>query len=205
MLFRSCRTSPTQPLARAKVQDDTVNLVRLSSPQLSRKWSASWAVARERRRPLTRQPLAWFWTLARRREDQASSRGGLQFGLQFTAVRCRRQLNTDHRAARRFLLTVATLSKIIGVVLSSRRVKKGPGRRPQSAKRQRFVELRERGWSILAAAREAGVPGPRGTTGRAVTRLTARSGGRVCARAGAAGRASDQRAVPVAGRADRDR
>jgi IS30 family transposase len=39
----------------------------------------------------------------------------------------------------------------------SRRVKKGPGRRPQSAKRQRFVELRERGWSILAAAREVGV------------------------------------------------
>jgi IS30 family transposase len=36
-------------------------------------------------------------------------------------------------------------------------VKKGPGRRPQSAKRQRFVELRERGWSILAAAREVGV------------------------------------------------
>jgi len=36
-------------------------------------------------------------------------------------------------------------------------VKKGPGQRPQSAKRQRFVELRERGWSILAAAREAGV------------------------------------------------
>src|SRR5262245_2439068 len=33
----------------------------------------------------------------------------------------------------------------------------GPGRRPQSAKRQRFVELRERGWSILAAAREVGV------------------------------------------------
>jgi transposase, IS30 family len=42
-------------------------------------------------------------------------------------------------------------------VLSSRRVKKGPGRRPQSAKRQRFMELRERGWSILAAAREVGV------------------------------------------------
>jgi IS30 family transposase len=41
--------------------------------------------------------------------------------------------------------------------LSSRRVKKGPGRRPQSAKRQRFVELRERGWSIAAAAREVGV------------------------------------------------
>jgi transposase, IS30 family len=36
-------------------------------------------------------------------------------------------------------------------------VKKGPGRRPQSAKRQRFVELRERGWSIVAAAREVGV------------------------------------------------
>jgi len=36
-------------------------------------------------------------------------------------------------------------------------VKKGPGRRPQSAKRQRFMELRGRGWSILAAAREVGV------------------------------------------------
>jgi transposase, IS30 family len=36
-------------------------------------------------------------------------------------------------------------------------VKKGPGRRPLSAKRQRFMELRERGWSIVAAAREAGV------------------------------------------------
>lgn len=44
------------------------------------------------------------------------------------------------------------------VVLSStRRVKKGPGRRPQSAKRQRFMQLRERGWSIAAAAREVGV------------------------------------------------
>ena len=40
---------------------------------------------------------------------------------------------------------------------SSRRVKKGPGRRPQSAKRQRFMELRGRGWSIRAAAREVGV------------------------------------------------
>jgi transposase, IS30 family len=40
---------------------------------------------------------------------------------------------------------------------SSRRVKKGPGRRPQSAKRQWFMELRARGWSVLAAAREVGV------------------------------------------------
>jgi transposase, IS30 family len=36
-------------------------------------------------------------------------------------------------------------------------MKKGPGRRPQSAKRQRFMELRGRGWSIMAAAREVGV------------------------------------------------
>jgi transposase, IS30 family len=36
-------------------------------------------------------------------------------------------------------------------------VKKGPGRRPQSAKRQRFMELRSRGWGIMAAAREVGV------------------------------------------------
>ncbi len=41
--------------------------------------------------------------------------------------------------------------------MSSRRVKKGPGRRPLSAKRQKFMELRERGWSIRAAAREVGV------------------------------------------------
>jgi transposase, IS30 family len=40
---------------------------------------------------------------------------------------------------------------------SSRRVKKGPGRRPLSAKRQRFMELRGRGWSVRAAAREVGV------------------------------------------------
>jgi hypothetical protein len=43
------------------------------------------------------------------------------------------------------------------VLSSLRRVKKGPGRRPLSAKRQRFMELRGRGWSILAAAREVGV------------------------------------------------
>ena len=40
---------------------------------------------------------------------------------------------------------------------SSRRVKKGPGRRPQSADRARFMQLREHGWSIRAAAREVGV------------------------------------------------
>lgn len=42
-------------------------------------------------------------------------------------------------------------------MLSSRRVKKGPGRRPLSAQRARFMQLRERGWSISAAAREVGV------------------------------------------------
>ena len=52
---------------------------------------------------------------------------------------------------------VATLPQFSGGVLSSRRVKKGPGRRPLSAKRQRFMELRARGWSIHGAAREVGV------------------------------------------------
>jgi transposase, IS30 family len=47
---------------------------------------------------------------------------------------------------------------------SSRRVKKGPGRRPLSAKRQRFMELRARGWSIRAAAREVGVSRSSGTS-----------------------------------------
>lgn len=41
--------------------------------------------------------------------------------------------------------------------MSSRRVQEGRGRRPQSAKHQRFMALRERGWSILAASREVGV------------------------------------------------
>lgn len=41
--------------------------------------------------------------------------------------------------------------------MSSRRVKKGPGRRPLSAKRQRFMELRGQGWSIRGAAREVGI------------------------------------------------
>jgi IS30 family transposase len=36
-------------------------------------------------------------------------------------------------------------------------MKKGPGRRPQSAKRQRFMDLRARGWSVRSAAREVGV------------------------------------------------
>lgn len=42
------------------------------------------------------------------------------------------------------------------VLSSNRRVKKGPGRRPQSAKRQRFMELRAIGWGVSAAAREVG-------------------------------------------------
>ena len=40
---------------------------------------------------------------------------------------------------------------------TTRRMKKGPGRRPQSAKRDRFMELRARGWSVAAAGREVGV------------------------------------------------
>jgi len=40
---------------------------------------------------------------------------------------------------------------------SSRRVKKGPGRRPQSAKRQRFLQLLAQGWTLAAARREVGI------------------------------------------------
>ena len=55
-----------------------------------------------------------------------------------------------------------TSAKLDVVLSSSRRVKKGPGRRPQSAKRRRFMELRERGLSIDAAAQEVGVSGTAG-------------------------------------------
>ncbi len=41
--------------------------------------------------------------------------------------------------------------------LSSRRVAKGPGRRPMSEARRRFVELLAAGWSLRAACREVGV------------------------------------------------
>lgn len=40
---------------------------------------------------------------------------------------------------------------------STRRTKKGPGRRPLSAQRRQFMDLIDRGWSIRGAAREVGV------------------------------------------------
>lgn len=57
-------------------------------------------------------------------------------------------------------MIVATLPDLLEVLplsSSSRRAKKGPGRRPLSGKRQRFMELRAQGWSIRGAAREVGV------------------------------------------------
>lgn len=41
--------------------------------------------------------------------------------------------------------------------MSTRRVPKGPGRRPKSLARQQFMELRANGWSLRAACREVGV------------------------------------------------
>ena len=57
----------------------------------------------------------------------------------------------------------AASRRLTALITSSRRVKKGPGRRPQSAKRQRFMESRARGWSVRAAAREVGVSRSSGT------------------------------------------
>jgi hypothetical protein len=54
-------------------------------------------------------------------------------------------------------------SVIMEAMLSSRRLKKGPGRRPLSAKRQKFMELLERRSSIRGAAREVGVSRSSGT------------------------------------------
>ena len=42
-------------------------------------------------------------------------------------------------------------------MVSSRRVRKGPGRRPLSAKRQQFLKLLARGWALAAARREVGI------------------------------------------------
>ncbi|GAA1149153.1 hypothetical protein GCM10009606_29850 [Nocardioides aquiterrae] len=41
--------------------------------------------------------------------------------------------------------------------MSARRVRKGPGRRPKSEARARFVELLAQGWSLRAACAEVGV------------------------------------------------
>ena len=89
---------------------------------------------------------------------------------------------------------------------SSRRVKKGPGRRPQSAKRQRFMELRARGWSVRAAAREVGVSRSAATNWSRGYK-TYRNGVEVgfVPAAGPAGGSPDQHAIPVPGRAHRDR
>jgi hypothetical protein len=58
-------------------------------------------------------------------------------------------------AERWFLLTVATFSLDCGVcVVIVASCEEEAGAAPQWAKRQRSVELRERGWCILAAARE---------------------------------------------------
>lgn len=57
-------------------------------------------------------------------------------------------------------------------MLSCRRVKKGPRRRPQSAKRQRFMELRERGGAPLALQGRSGFPARRGRIGPAAIRPT---------------------------------
>jgi transposase len=48
-------------------------------------------------------------------------------------------------------------------MVSSRRLKKGPGRRPLSAKRQKFMGMLERGWSTRGAAREVAVSRSSGT------------------------------------------
>jgi IS30 family transposase len=45
---------------------------------------------------------------------------------------------------------------ILEGVLSTRRVAKGPGRRRQSAKREQFMRLLARGWTVAAAHREVG-------------------------------------------------
>ena len=41
--------------------------------------------------------------------------------------------------------------------MSSRRIPKGPGRRPKSLARRQFMELIARGWPLATAARQAGV------------------------------------------------
>src|SRR4051812_24129062 len=41
--------------------------------------------------------------------------------------------------------------------MSSRRIPKGPGRRPMSEKRRRFLELLAQGWTVRGACQELGI------------------------------------------------
>ena len=73
-------------------------------------------------------------------------------------VSCQRRSNPARFWPRGGFQGWSQRSAILEVMLSSsRRVKKGPGRRPLSAKRRRFMELRGRGVGIDVAARLVGV------------------------------------------------
>jgi hypothetical protein len=83
------------------------------------------------------------------------------------------------------------------VVFSSRRVKKGPGRRALSTKREEFMERRERGWGIRAAAREVGVSRSPGAAGRRLHDLPQGAGDRVRPALGPVTGVADQRPVLI--------
>ena len=71
---------------------------------------------------------------------------------------CRLRSKSEQVVPGWFPAVDATQAKFVEVcVVSSRRVKKGPGRRPQSAKRQQFLKLLAQGWTAAAARREVGV------------------------------------------------
>lgn len=70
-------------------------------------------------------------------------------------VNAGRKAGHSHRGG--FKRTSQHFPQSLQVVLSGRRVKKGPGRRPLSTKRRRLMELRAGGWSTRGAAREVGV------------------------------------------------
>ena len=54
-------------------------------------------------------------------------------------------------------MVVATGNHYVEVMVSSRRIPKGPGRRPKSLARRQFMELIARGWPLATAARQVGV------------------------------------------------
>lgn len=56
-----------------------------------------------------------------------------------------------------WFLAVVTTRLLLEVEFSTRRIPKGPGRRPKSLARRRFVKLMEQGWTVRGACREIGV------------------------------------------------
>ena len=90
--------------------------------------------------------------------------------------------------------------------MSTRRVPKGPGRRPKSLARRRFMELLAEGWSMRAACKEVGISRSIAHIWKNGTTVRLKDGTvKVVPPPGAVVDEGDLAQIPVRGRAGSDR